>query len=319
MSDKDLVEELSEDMEVIGPGQLLATARDKLGYTQEYVAQKLNFRHTLVIDIENERFDKSLPATFNRGYLKNYAKLVNLDESDVLASYEMLGVAETQSAEMQSFSKSTEKQAQNSLLMWISYLILAILIGSTLMYFLQDEPVIAADVELENQASNTATAVKADEKHTAEQEVAQATVSLNEQTPSQSEGSATSTENEPLANSAAEATSSQPLATEQVEPSSAVVTEPAETVTAEQAALADVVFNFSGDCWVNIYDAKGERVAWGVKKSGYEMKISALAPIVVTLGKPELVEISFNGAAVDMSGFNNGNIAKFTLPLVSNL
>ena len=49
--------ELSEDIEVIGPGQLLSEAREKAGYSQQYVADKLNFRRALVEDIENDIFD----------------------------------------------------------------------------------------------------------------------------------------------------------------------------------------------------------------------------------------------------------------------
>ena len=84
-----------------------------------------------------------------------------------------------------------------------------------------------------------------------------------------------------------------------------------------EAALTNVTFTFLGDCWVNISDATGERIAWGVKKLGYVMKISGQAPFNVTLGRPELVAINFSDEIIDMSQFNAGNIAKFTLP-VSN-
>ena len=45
------------------------------------------------------------------------------------------------------------------------------------------------------------------------------------------------------------------------------------------------------------------------------MKISGQAPFSITLGKPELVAIDYNDLAVDMTGFNAGNIAKFSLPM----
>ncbi len=47
------------------------------------------------------------------------------------------------------------------------------------------------------------------------------------------------------------------------------------------------------------------------------MTIKGVAPFKVTLGKPELVTIEFNGSVVDLSKFSAGNIAKFTLPLNS--
>ena len=137
------VTEITEDIEVIGPGRLLGDARKAKGLSVEDVAEKLNFRIGLVKEIEADEFDRSLPSTFNRGYLKNYAKLVEIPEEDVLSSFEMLGVAEKQSTEMQSFSKITEKQAQTRSLMWLSYLILAVLVGSTLVWFYQYQKDIA--------------------------------------------------------------------------------------------------------------------------------------------------------------------------------
>ena len=131
-------EELSEDMEVMGPGQILSDGRKKAGLTQQQVAEKLNFRETLVIEIENEQFDSSLPETFNRGYLRNYAKLVNVSQEDVLISYEQLNVAKAQASELQSFSKGTEKLAENNRIMWVSYFILAILIGATVVWWMQN-------------------------------------------------------------------------------------------------------------------------------------------------------------------------------------
>ncbi|WP_440874565.1 RodZ domain-containing protein [Thalassotalea sp. PLHSN55] len=330
MSDKEQIsEELSEDIEVIGPGQMLAEAREKLGFSQEYVADKLNFKYSLVADIEQERFDKSLPATYNRGYLKNYAKLVHISADEVLSSYEMLGVAEAQSAEMQSFSKITEKQAQNNLLMWASYLIIAILIGLTAMWFLQDNQKVSFNDYLpssnqnkETASNNEAIEDKAPANSESTQSVApEANQALEQASELESAPAGIAEQTSELveqhvgSENTAESVSAEINSTA---PELIQIAETAMVATEEAPLLADVVFNFSGDCWVNIYDANGERVAWGVKKAGYEMKISALAPLVVTLGKPELVAISYNSSAVDMSQFNTGNIAKFSLPIVAN-
>ena len=167
-------QELSEDIEVIGPGQMLKEGRKAMSMSQEDVAKSLNFRLTLVRDLEEEKFDKSLPTTFNRGYLRNFAKLVNISVDDVLAAYEMLDVAEKQGAEMQSFSKITKRQAENSRLKWLTYLIVAIIFGSTLFWFFQDaSPHIGANDEATtiNTAQVTVqTATKASEQELLQQE-----------------------------------------------------------------------------------------------------------------------------------------------------
>ncbi|WP_448551664.1 RodZ domain-containing protein [Thalassotalea montiporae] len=313
--------ELSEDIEVIGPGQMLAEARVAMGLSQQQVAEQLNFRPALVNEIEQEIFDSKLPDTFNRGYLKNYAKLVGVDEQDVLASYEMLGVAAKQRTELQSFSKITEKEAQHSRLMWISYLILAALIASTVLYYLQDASNNALTIEPQptnsdsskTQNTNQAAGLTADNQNPESTTLEPAATE-----PKASNNQLVSKVAEPVNEELAPET---PLTVPQATVQPSVQAKPIELAQANaevaQAPIAEpvkVVFSFAGDCWVNIYDGAGERIAWGIKKAGYVMELNGVAPFKVTVGKPELVAIDFNGESIDMSKYNVGNIAKFTLP-----
>jgi cytoskeleton protein RodZ len=291
------MDELCEDMEVVGPGLMLSEARKKLLLSAEDVSKRLNFRTHLVDEIEKDIFDPLLPATFNRGYLRNYAKLVGVDIDEVLSAYDMLGVAEVQRSEMQSFSNLVEKKVEHSRLMWISYLIVALLVGLMVLWWFQ-EPKLSVNLfeqlNPEQQTSNNASNLvndKVDEKIDQK--------SIEESTLPKTDAIETDSQK-----------NVEVVAESQIE----------SKVSAETELVADistVVFTFSGDCWVNIYDATGERIAWGVKKLGYVMTITGKAPLKVTLGKPELAAIAFNGKQVDMSSFNVGNIAKFTLPLSS--
>ena len=322
------IEELSDDMEVVGPGQMLAEARQKLGLSQKDVAERLNFRTTLVKELEQDIFDKSLPATFNRGYLKNYAKLVDISAEEVLASYETISVAEMQGAEMQSFSKQTEKQAENNRLMWVTYLIIALLIGSTLMWWLQEsknsdnevsEPINVNQTKPSEQTSanqiqeNVST--EADLSDTEQlsdnlgDDIAADTELVNEGTEDAAQALSNENNNQQALESIPlDAQISSVIESDAVEQSNLAAQENSTT-------LVDVSFTFSGDCWVNIYDATGERIAWGIKKSGYQMNIQGVPPFSITLGKPELVTIVYNEQSVDTSSFAKGNIAKFNLPM----
>jgi len=316
-------EELSEDMEVMGPGQILSDARKKMGLSQEDVAIKLNFRTTLVNEIENEVFDTSMPETFNRGYLRNYAKLVNVSQEDVMASYEQLNVAKTQASELQSFSKGTEKLAESNRIMWISYLILAILIGSTVVWWMQNNTAegLKETAETKKESAGNIEIQQPDllEKTT----ISSMLVPTVENTNTESIIEKTSAPNATLNQDSLNITNPvMQIENVQVNEEAATQTEsPLVNDVTEKTELevtsTNVTFTFSGDCWVNISDATGERIAWGVKKLGYVMKISGQAPFNVTLGRPELVAIDFSDEIIDMSQFNAGNIAKFTLP-VSN-
>ena len=308
------MDELCEDIEVVGPGLMLSEARKKLSLSTEEVSNRLNFRTNLVNEIEQDIFDPLLPATFNRGYLRNYAKLVAVDVDEVLSAYEMLGVAEVQRSEMQSFSNLAEKQVEHSRLMWISYLIVALLFGLMVVWWFQEPKLSVNLFEQLNEEQQTSNNIN----ETADVSVAEKSDEVA------SLPKADGVESNEITKLAASAQKEvEPVSAEQT--LEAVAESQIESkvngeVKIESELVPDistVVFTFSGDCWVNIYDATGERIAWGVKKLGYVMTVTGKAPLKVTLGKPELATIAFNGKQVDMSSFNVGNIAKFTLPLVS--
>lgn len=304
------LDELSEDMEVVGPGQMLSEARKKLSISTEDVADKLKFSKNLVQNIEQDLFDQKLPATFNRGYLRSYAKLVNIDIDEVLSAYDMLGVAEVQRSEMQSFSNLTEKQAEHSRLMWLSYFIVAVLCGLMILWW-QQEPKQAADENvLEEQPISTLQSASLDGKDKVN------LIELEnklESTPIIIDKSVVEEEKSLLISKQVVIESKKTA----IEETTDVVTPDAISKEAQKPIgdISTAVFTFSGDCWVNIYDVTGERIAWGVKKSGYVMTVTGKAPFKVTIGKPELASIVFNGQLIDMSEFNIGNIAKFSLPL----
>lgn len=66
---------------------------------------------------------------------------------------------------------------------------------------------------------------------------------------------------------------------------------------------------------MNLVDATGEAIAFGIKKSGRVMPVSGIPPFEVTLGKPQYVSISYAGETVDMSQFDGTRTAKFNLPM----
>jgi cytoskeleton protein RodZ len=303
------ITELSEDMEMVSPGAMLREARKVLSFSQDHIANKLNLKVTLIQNIENDTFDPSMPVTFNRGYLSNYAKLVDVDIEDVLASYDALDAASVQRSEMLSFSKETSKQAEHSRVMWLSYLIVAVLVGLTILWWQQEgtqqDAIVSIDpVNTPNQVEQSKPSIDETLSDTEQSTTDNALELLdNKQVPDLNgdiEGEDVTAEN--------------PTSLTLTDINTASVLDTSEEAPAPEVVMSTAIFTFKGDCWVNIHDATGERIAWGVKKSGYVMTIQGQAPLSITVGKPELTSIVFNDQAVDMSQFNVGNIAKFNLP-----
>jgi len=84
MSEPELVDE-TEPEAPSSPGEILAAERKQLRLSQQDVADQLNLRLDVINSIESNNYDE-IPAgeTFVRGYIRAYARLVDIDEDDVL-------------------------------------------------------------------------------------------------------------------------------------------------------------------------------------------------------------------------------------------
>lgn len=66
-----------------GFGARLKTAREALNLTQKDAALRLHLNPNILEILETENFQKAPPATFMRGYLRSYARLLNFNEDDI--------------------------------------------------------------------------------------------------------------------------------------------------------------------------------------------------------------------------------------------
>lgn len=138
-----------------GPGASLAKRREVLGLTPEEAAAQLKVKPKVIRQLEQQSWDPKTAATFIRGYLRNYARLLKVDEQEVLSQFEpLLGQLPHQSS-MQSFSRKTTRDAAESRFMLATYFLLVLLIGLFLVWFWQTHMLDAEPVsvlpELEQQ------------------------------------------------------------------------------------------------------------------------------------------------------------------------
>lgn len=76
-----------------GPGARLREARERVGLSVEDVAARLHLDRHTVESLEADRFD-ALPApTFVRGYLRAYARLIDLPHAPITESFDRRGLA----------------------------------------------------------------------------------------------------------------------------------------------------------------------------------------------------------------------------------
>ncbi|MFM5587916.1 cytoskeleton protein RodZ [Aeromonas media] len=300
--------DFQDDSQAVGPGQLLRNAREQLGWTREQVASRIHLRLTLIAAIEADTYDKHTSHTFIRGYLRAYAKLVGIPEETILAAYDKLGLTPPDNIDMQSFSRRSRQQANDSRLKVVTWLVILVLIALSIAWWWQSTARRSAGDE----------ALAASEMGTAQ------TVSVANVTPTvdvadpvlpvASDAVATEVVVSDAAATAPDvvAVTSAALSTEA---SSAEATlAPAETAATEPGKAPQLKMSFTADCWLDVKDANGKTLFSGLKKANDELVLEGPEPLKFIIGAPMAVNLEYQGKSFDMSRYNNGRTARFSLP-----
>jgi cytoskeleton protein RodZ len=79
--------------------------------------------------------------------------------------------------------------------------------------------------------------------------------------------------------------------------------------------MSELVLRFSEDCWLEVRDAEGNRLAYGLARAGTTRTLSGLAPFSLVLGYAPGVEIELDGSLVDRSIYlpARGAVSRFSL------
>ncbi len=331
--------EVQEKTPIVGPGQLLRTARQQAKLSVQDIAQKLHLNSSVITDIEDDNYDRNISMTFIKGYIKLYAKQVMVTEAEIVSAFETLNTQKKEPAKLHSFSRRVANQANDDKLMMVSYMILAVVLALVVVWwFQQSDNDVATTISRVAEQDYTSTEYKDEQVSEVlnsgiqqnnegetditienDQTTVESMASLN--TLQEQEANTLASAGAELeAISAPEQTNNE-LASEEVDSVvQNIQSSIAETNVVDQKAVAladsvQLVFEFSGDCWINLSDATDENIAYGVKTAGRVMTVSGVPPFTVTLGAPEVVKISYAGEAIDMSKFRAGYTAKFTLPI----
>jgi cytoskeleton protein RodZ len=304
-----MIEQAGDDVtteSILRPGDALRQAREHLGYSPLSVANKLRLRLSIIEDIENNRFEKEAIATFMRGYVRSYAKLVGLDEFELLRQMDEQGHAPAQDHEMQSFSRRTKRETNDSRLMGFTWLMAFVIVGLSGAWWWQNEYQAEVSLLPETLAVTPIEAVIAPKPivEAVEEEKVLSAVLAATQTPEElifANPPTLPLKKDAILAVVAELTNKETQLT--------VIDVP------ELNYGSDLEFEFLGDCWVEIKNPEGKRLEAKLKKSGQKLAFDGDGPFKIVLGAPGVVKMRYKGELVDLSRYSRrGRVARFTWP-----
>ncbi|AFR04455.1 cytoskeleton protein RodZ [Pectobacterium carotovorum subsp. carotovorum] len=311
------------------PGERLREARERLGLTQQTIAERLCLKITTVRDIEDGTTPADLAPTFLRGYIRSYAKLVHLPEDELLPSVDKQAIPKTISVSpMQSFSLKKSRKKRDGWLMTITWLVVLVVLGLTGAWWWQNHQAQQAEI---NSMVDHASSMQAQTEgqsvplidNSAPQETAapgsatapvstpvdlSATGSETPSTPS----SASTPSAAPSSQSPSHANAAQPAGNALLGAGAVAAGTVAETNPAPAAHA--LVMTFTADCWLEVTDASGKKLFSGMQRNGGTLNLDGQSPYKLKIGAPAAVQIQFQGKPVDLSRFVRSNqVARLTL------
>lgn len=297
-----------------GPGGLLRQAREAKQLGLDEVAANLKLSRRQVQALEAGHFSELPGLTFVRGFVRNYARLLELDAVPLLAMIE--GAPGTVMPQM-SVSAQAEPKAP-------TLIKLPQRAGSDYLRPRRGFPVkvalIAALVALAV-AGGAAWMLNAQTASEPLVTMEPATPAL--ESPMPIPPAAVESVLPPIVQPAPMPPAALAGTTEQVPPVSAeplqeAASKPnpvlAENLSGQSGVLrSGIQLAFTGDSWVEIIDADGGRVVAKLYRPGAEETIQGKAPFKLVIGNAAQVKLSYNGQPIDLAKHIKINVARLTL------
>ncbi|WP_105639324.1 cytoskeleton protein RodZ [Cronobacter dublinensis] len=313
-------------------GERLRLAREKLGLSQQVVAERLCLKVSTVRDIEEDNAPADLASTFLRGYIRSYARLVHVPEEELLPMLaKQAPVRTAQVAPMQTYALGKSRKKRDGWLMSFTWLVLFVVVGLTGAWWWQNHK--AQQEEISTMADQSSAELSQNAASSPQ------SVPLNTDTPADaSQEQATPPADLPSGDAQATAANT-PQPTPMPSPNTAsqqpVVVPPSQASTdtaaqqqnaaqsqlpvgqASTAAAANgnaLVMNFTADCWLEVTDATGKKLFSGLQRKDTNLNLTGEAPYRLKIGAPSAVQIQYQGKPVDLSRFIRTNqVARLTL------
>lgn len=312
-------------------GEVLRVSREKKGLTQQDVSGNLRYSVKQIEALERNEFDKLPDAMITRGFIRNYARLLEIDAEPLLASYKQNAASETDKLiTVQSSIRpvSLTKESQP----WFKYIMASILVLLFLLAWLfyidytpkQADSQVAKTPEVVEEATPAKVeplpevALPAAQRQadggaaaaniingTEATAVAVLPAAANVKPADEKQAEAVAADLKPAP--ALPGTDTKPLAQPPAQSVKQVV--PSSVKPADKT----VNMTFTAQSWVSVTDKTGKVIFEKIAHGGDNETINAPLPLNVVIGNAAATKLSLGGQDIDLAKNTKSNVARITL------
>lgn len=282
------------------PGERIRTARERTGLTLEKLALQLRLDLSTVEALEADAYDRLTAPLFARGYLRNIAKVLDLDETRLLERYDRL-IADDAPPELARVSRPEDASPVTGRAIQIGSAAVAVLTLVLAFAWWQseqgtDDPVaVVPQPESEPAAPipEPTPSPRATDRFGID-DLGDATL-----------GFAPQAGEEPARDFDGEVVTS-PIADEDAK------TEGAAGVDRATDA-GTLTLTPEADAWIEVTDASGRRLYYATAPGGEQIALDGEPPFDLIIGNAEYVRLRYRGREVPLDEISNAGVARLTV------
>ena len=276
-------------------GAVLLAAREHHQWSIEDVSNHLRLSPRQITALENDDFSALPEPMITRGYIRNYARLLEIDAEPLIEAYRAYAPnAYSHSLAMHSANILISSQQKRSRIVYIAgFLLVAVLVGLWLFYTKYVPRQVAK------------------QEGAAQQQAAQSTFAVptpGNVAPAETQPSLQSQDFIPPAETDSPGTTETPASIDEAPAAGNQVQQ--ETAAVGPAKLR---FSVSEDSWISVQDASGKEVFNKIKRAGSDDEVQGQPPFKVIIGNAGASQLYYNGQLVDLAPHTNANVARITL------
>jgi cytoskeleton protein RodZ len=279
-----------------GIGVRLRAGRERLGMTVLQAAEKLHVDPKVLESLESENFESLGAPVFVRGHLRRYAELVGEKPTELQEIY--AASTRVEAPDLTRLPKVAPSRDPRKLVVPALVIIIGFALAGAVWWVLR-----GIDSSIEGAMPEPAGSPLASEQPPQQPEVPDAA----------SRAESTSPASSALADTAAPPAPESPPAA-QATPTVATSQEAAQPQPAGPLRPTELTLRFSEDSWVEVYDAKGERLFYDIGSANSVRRLTGTPPLRVVLGNAPGVTLEVNGRSQEIpAAALRDELARFTV------
>ncbi len=280
------------------PGEILKEAREKKDLSQQELSKLLHLNLNIISYLENDQYEKISAPTYTRGYLRSYARVVDVDEDSIIQLFNNNQSTNETPEIIPEVSQKSQISSSDKPVKIMTYLISFALVLLLLVWWQSKYIVITPDQSSIDEPSGIESSQNVEPP--AFDYDYKIIVHSDKPILDLDSGQATESTNDDIT----------PVVSNPVDETEQSININSNTLS---GLTGDLTIFVDEESWIEVYNGADKKLLMRLVQSGSVINVTGLTPLSVLLGHASGVRVKFNSNDVDIDPFTRADVTRLKL------